>query len=85
MTLVKQLRDAALLEPRWKFRAALKGCADRIAAATAEFAMNATEDNLRVLNGVWATGVHWLKKAQEVPDPTPTSGAGEVKQEQRAA
>lgn len=75
MSMIKELNEAARKEHRIDVATRLRWLATGINGAVNALWANATEENLRVLNGLWAQGAAMIKIAQEPEPVPPTAGS----------
>lgn len=74
MSLVKELRDAAMKDHRPSMRNELRAIAVRLERSMEELRNDINEDTLAQTNGLWARALKVLDAASEPEDPAPISG-----------
>jgi hypothetical protein len=71
MTILKELRDAAMGCTNLEFKRGLLDLANAIQLAIAQLQYNPIEDNMITLNGLWARADWLLKNVPPEAAPTP--------------
>jgi hypothetical protein len=83
LTILKQLRDAAMTCSNADYRAVLKDLANNIQSTIDALHAFPTEDNMIALNGFWARADWALKNVPPEAEPTPPQSS--VMEEMRMA
>jgi hypothetical protein len=77
MTFLLKIREAAKGCSHIEHRNRLRWCADNIGFAIEDVYHNPTEDNMRLLNGLWAYGERALKEMPPEGTPAPQAPGGD--------